>query len=163
MEKLPLDNFKKKNMKKISLNNIKSSYIIKRVFSFLYENMKYEILKHNKKYQNFFYLNIDSYKKLNGRYKKNGINGHGQEFLIESNDLVFEGEYLNGKRNGKGKEYFYYCGPLEFNYKPHYSDGPSNTNDRYGYFHIYTFNSFEGEYKNGKRNGKGKEFYSNKK
>ena len=125
--------------------------------------MKYEILKHNKKYQNFFYLNIDSYKKLNGRYKKNGINGPGQEFLIESNDLVFEGEYLNGKRNGKGKEYFYYCGPLEFNYKPHYSDGPSNTNDRYGYFHIYTFNSFEGEYKNGKRNGKGKEFYSNKK
>ena len=89
MEKLPLDNFKKKNMKKISLNNIKSSYIIKRVFSFLYENMKYEILKHNKKYQNFFYLNIDSYKKLNGRYKKNGINGPGQEFLIESNDLVF--------------------------------------------------------------------------
>jgi len=125
--------------------------------------VKYEILKHNKKYQNFFYLNIDSYKKLNGRYKKNGINGPGQEFLIESNDLVFEGEYLNGKRNGKGKEYFYYCGPLEFNYKPHYSDGPSNTNDRYGYFHIYTFNSFEGEYKNGKRNGKGKEFYSNKK
>ena len=61
--------------------------------------------------------------------------------------MVFEGEYLNGKRNGKGKEYFYYCGPLEFN----------------GYFHIYTFNSFEGEYKNGKRNGKGKEFYSNKK
>ena len=54
MEKLPLDNFKKKNMKKISLNNIKSSYIIKRVFSFLYENVKYEILKHNKKYQNFF-------------------------------------------------------------------------------------------------------------
>ena len=77
--------------------------------------------------------------------------------------MVFEGEYLNGKRNGKGKEYFYYCGPLEFNYKPHYSDGPSNSNDRYGYFHIYTFNSFEGEYKNGKRNGKGKEFYSNKK
>ena len=77
--------------------------------------------------------------------------------------MVFEGEYLNGKRNGKGKEYFYYCCPLEFNYKPHYSDSPSNTNDRYGYFHIYTFNSFEGEYKNGKRNGKGKEFYSNKK
>ena len=54
--------------------------------------------------------------------------------------MVFEGEYLNGKRNGKGKEYLYYYGPLEFNYKPHYSDGPSNTNDRYGYdgfFFIY--------------------------
>ena len=27
--------------------------------------------------------------------------------------LKFEGEYLNGKRNGKGKEY-YYNGKLEF-------------------------------------------------
>ena len=80
--------------------------------------------------------------------------------------MVFEGEYLNGKRNGKGKEYLYYYGPLEFDYRPNYSDGPSNSNDRYGYygfFHIYTFNSFEGEYKNGKRNGKGKEFYSDEK
>ena len=43
--------------------------------------------------------------------------------------LEFEGEYLNCKRNGKGKEYFY--------------DGKLR---------------FEGEYLNGKRNGKGKEF-----
>ena len=41
--------------------------------------------------------------------------------------LIYEGEYLNGKRNGKGKEYDY-KGELEF----------------------------EGEYLNGKRNGKGK-------
>ena len=40
----------------------------------------------------------------------------------------FEGEYLNGERNGKGKEYYY--GKL-----------------------IY-----EGEYLNGKWNGKGKEY-----
>ena len=54
---------------------------------------------------------------------------------------------------------------MEYHYKPYYSDGPSNRNDRYcytGFFYIETFNSFEGEYKNGKRNGKGKEFYSNK-
>jgi len=41
--------------------------------------------------------------------------------------LIFEGEYLNGERNGKGKEYK--CeGKLKF----------------------------EGEYLNGERNGKGK-------
>ena len=44
--------------------------------------------------------------------------------------LEFEGEYINGKRNGKGKEY--YCnGKLEF----------------------------EGEFLNDKRNGEGKDYY----
>ena len=42
--------------------------------------------------------------------------------------LIFEGEYLNGERNGKGKEYY------------------DNGKLRY-----------EGEYLNGIRNGKGKE------
>ena len=47
-------------------------------------------------------------------------------------ELRFEGEYLNGERNGKGKEYDY--------------DGKL---------------IFEGEYINGERsgNGKGKEYY----
>ena len=44
--------------------------------------------------------------------------------------LIFEGDYKNGKRNGKGKEYSDYNGKL----------------------------IFEGEYVNGKRNGKGKEY-----
>ena len=44
--------------------------------------------------------------------------------------LEFEGEYLNGKRNGKGKEF---------------SDGGNLI--------------YDGEYLNGKRNGKGKEYY----
>ena len=44
--------------------------------------------------------------------------------------LEFEGEYLNGKRNGKGKEYDDFDGRL----------------------------IFEGEYLNGKRHGKGKEY-----
>ena len=94
----------RKKVKTISLkDNIKSSHIIKKIFSFLYENIKYDILKHNKNYQNFFSLNIDSYKKLSGRYKKDGIKGFGQEFFLDNDNLIFEGEYLNGKRNGKGK------------------------------------------------------------
>ena len=43
--------------------------------------------------------------------------------------LIYEGEYLNGKRNGKGKEYY-------------------NNNQL----------KFEGEYLNGKRSGKGIEY-----
>ena len=60
-------------------------------------------------------------------------NGNGK--VKEYNDdgeLILEGEYLNGERNGKGKEY------------------------RYGKLR------FEGEYLNGKRNGKGKEYFNNK-
>ena len=44
-------------------------------------------------------------------------------------NLIFEGEYLNGERHGKGKDYF--------------SNGQLK---------------FEGEYLNGKRSGKGKEY-----
>ena len=44
--------------------------------------------------------------------------------------MVFEGEYINGERKGKGKEYDY-NGNLKF----------------------------EGEYLNKKRNGKGEEYY----
>ena len=45
---------------------------------------------------------------------------------------MFEGEYLNGERNGKGKEYIS------------------------SLYNVYL--KFEGEYLNGKRNGKGKEY-----
>ena len=51
----------------------------------------------------------------------------GKEYY--DSNLVFEGEYFNGKRNGKGKEY--------------------NEQSKL---------IFEGEYCNGKRNGKGKEY-----
>ena len=57
------------------------------------------------------------------------INGTGKVKEYWNGKLRFEGEYLNGKRNGKGKEYDY-NGKIEF----------------------------EGEYLNGKRNGKGKEY-----
>ena len=58
-------------------------------------------------------------------------NGKAREYSSSDDDLIFYGEYLNGKRNGKGKEYE--VGRV----------------------------IFEGEYLNGKRNGKGKEYYSN--
>ena len=55
----------------------------------------------------------------------------GKEYFGHDDSLIFEGEYLNGKRNGKGKEY-----------------------NRAGNV------KFEGEYLNGKRKGKGKEYNS---
>ena len=40
-------------------------------------------------------------------YKVNNNNINGKEYDKYKGNLIFEGEYLNGKRNGKGKEYFY--------------------------------------------------------
>ena len=73
-----------------------------------------------------------------GEYLNDKIwNGKGKEFIVKKfkyyddgyRTLIYEGGYLNGKRNGKGKEY-YNSGILKY----------------------------EGEYLNGKWNGKGKEY-----
>jgi len=39
-------------------------------------------------------------------------NGKGKEYF--KNKLLFEGEYLNGEKNGKGKEYDFRDGKLRF-------------------------------------------------
>ena len=82
--------------------------------------------------------NIYIIKIWNGKGYNNNDNiefeiNEGKGYIKEYNyygKLEFEGEYLNGERNGKGKEYNYFDGEL----------------------------IFEGEYLNGKRNGKGKEY-----
>ena len=47
-----------------------------------------------------------------GEYINGKRNGKGKEYNLEGK-IIFEGEYLNRKRNGKGKEY-YYNGSLKF-------------------------------------------------
>ena len=47
-----------------------------------------------------------------GEYFNGKINGKGKEYIKEGK-LMFEGGYLNGKRNGKGNEY-YFNGKLTF-------------------------------------------------
>ena len=66
------------------------------------------------------------YLRENIKWKK--WNGKGLEF-DENDNLIYNGEYLNSKRNGKGKKY---------------NEGRL---------------IFEGEYLNGEKNGRGKEYY----
>ena len=77
-----------------------------------------------------------------------------KEYNTSFGNLLFEGEYLNGKRNGKGKEYDFYTGKLKF-------EGEYLNGERNGKGKEYDFDGeiiFEGEYKNGKKwNGKGYE------
>ena len=82
---------------------------------------------------------------------KNFLNGNAKKEKF--NKIVkFEGKYINGKLNGKGKQYFW----DELIFEGEYMDGKKN-----GFGTEYYNNGkikFEGEYQDGKINGKGKEY-----
>ena len=89
-------------------------------------------------------------------YKLNKRQGHVIEYY-NNNSLKFEGEYLNGERNGKGKEYDYTFEQIKF--EGEYKNGKRNGKGKeYFVSHNYKEVKFEGEYKKGKRHGKGTEY-----
>ena len=168
--KYPEDS-KRKKLETKKLRDIKSSFVLKKVFSFIDEKYELEMIKYSKYFHNLLSLNIDSYKKISGKYKEGGINGQGKEFLIENNILIFEGEYLKGKRNGKGKEYYYgnelkfegeYLHGKRWNGKGYDKKGNLQFELKYGRGRVYEYDNdneliFEGEYLDGER-WKGKEY-----
>ena len=102
-------------------------------------------------------------------------NGKGKiEEHYDNGELKFEGEYLNGLTNGKGKEYYkvedrksfkennnsicYYKGKLEYE-----GEDLNEDYDTYSYDDYDAYNKgklkYNGEYLYGLRNGKGKEYY----
>ena len=137
---------------KNSLKNIKSKYITILVFSYIKEKRKLEIIKYNKNIQNLLDIKIINYKFNLRKSLIYELNGNVKEYNEYYDYLGFEGEYLNGKRNGKGKEYNY-DGSLYF--VGEYLNGKRNGKGKeYDYFSQKII--FEGEYRNGLRwNGKG--------
>jgi len=139
------------------IEDIKSLYIIKKVFSFLNEKQKLNIIIYNKQLQNIFGVNIDDYKKISGKYRIIE-NGYGKEYELGTNRLIFEGEYINGKRNGIGKEFD--DGKLKF--EGEYSNGERNGNGKEYDYHNQLI--YDGKYLNGERwNGEVKDYYYNDK
>ena len=116
------------------LENDKLTFFTRKLFSFLHDKTKLELIKYNKYFKKIIDVSIINYKRFSGKYIIYEAKEKGKEYDSLTNHLIFEGEYLNGKRNGKGKEYVYLL--------------PS-------YYVI-----FEGEYLNGERNGKGKDYYN---
>jgi antitoxin component YwqK of YwqJK toxin-antitoxin module len=110
---------------------------------------KLDIIIYNKQLQEKIEVNIEDYKKISGKYKIAQRTGKGVEFILNTNKLIFEGEYLNGKRNEKGKEY----------YKNSKLGKRNGKGKEYRYFRQL---KFEGKYLNGKKSGKGKEYNQNK-
>ena len=91
----------------VNIGNTKSVYFLKIVFSLLKENKKLMILSYSKKIQKQLEININNYKKACKKYRIISENGKGQEFLRNTKYLIFEGEYKNGKKHGKGIEYYF--------------------------------------------------------
>ena len=88
---------------KSNINSIKSTYNLKLIFSFIKEERKLNMIIYNKELQKKVDVDIEVYKKKSGKYKIGEKNGKGREYILNSDELIFEGEYLNGKRNGKEK------------------------------------------------------------
>ena len=91
---------------KININDIKSLFIIKRLYSYLFEKQKLKMIVYNKELQKICSISIEDYKKISKKYKIGERNGKGKEYIKNTNILIFEGEYKNGVKNGKGKEYY---------------------------------------------------------
>ena len=138
------------------LKRIKLSYFFNLIiFSHIEERQKLKLIKYNKSLQRNMDISIINYKHFSGKYIIYESNEIGKEYNGMSDLLLFEGEFLKGERNGKGKEYFF-DGELEF--VGEYLNGKRNGKGK-----EYWENNnlkFDGEYLNGKRNGKGKEYYS---
>ena len=155
---------------------IKSSFIFKKLFNYLDPKKKLDIIAYNTKIKAKFGLNIMDYMRYSGKYridecgrikvydiyyktllfegfysnrKKNGI---CKEYN-EENNLIFDGEYLDGKRwKGKAKEYDEDTGKLilEYEYLNGIIDGYANEYDKKWNGIIYDFNdNIKYEIKNG--------------
>ena len=64
-----------------------------------------EMVRFNKTLQKKLNINLINYRIFSGKYIIYESNGIVKEYDSYNDKLIFEGEYLNGKRNGKGKEY----------------------------------------------------------
>ena len=102
------------------LKKINSTFFIRIIFFYLNEKQKLRIIKYNKLLQNKLDINIINYQYYKGKYVVYESKGKGKEYNSYDNILIFEGEYKNGERNGKGREYSY-DGYLE--YKGEYKNG----------------------------------------
>ena len=190
------------------LKNIKSSYITKILFDALDEKRKLLLVKYNKTLQNTIDASIINYELFIETYIENNqrddynINNNKILYEFESNNgkgnirgkeynevhnILFEGEYKDWKRHGKGKEYYNNCVKhiyvnqkieIKLKYEGEYINGKKWTGKGYDFYKKLAYEikngngfikeyhdngklKYEGNYLNGDKNGKGKEYFSN--
>ena len=85
------------------LKDIKSFYFILKLFLHLDEKQKLKVVKFNKSLQKQIDISILNYKYFSERYIIYESKGTGKEYYIYNDELIYEGEYLNGKKMEKEK------------------------------------------------------------
>ena len=159
------------------LDSIKSIYFLKMIFLNLEEALKLDIVRYNKRLQKKIDLSLKNYKEFTNRYIEYSSKTSGIEYNNEDR-VVYNGGFFNGKRNGNGREYNVkevkifegeYLKGKKWNGKFFFKKETYELKNGKGYIKEYIYNDFNyiikyvGEYLNGKRNGKGKEFAKHKK
>ena len=86
------------------LENIKSIFFIRILFSYVDEKQKLKIIKYNKSFQKTINISIINYQHFKGKYIIYESDEYGKEYNGYDDKLLFEGDYYNGERNGYGKE-----------------------------------------------------------
>ena len=155
----------------MSLINIKSIFFIQKLFSYIYDNRKLKLVLYNKNIQKIIGINLINYKFMCEKYIVYESKGVAKEYNIYNDELIFKGEYLNGKRNGLGKEYYdnillfegEYLNGKKWNGKGYNKNGNISYELKNGNGFMKEYNGkdkiyFEGYYKNGEKNGKGTDY-----
>jgi len=157
------------------MKNIKSSFITKRIILYIDEKRKLKLLKYCKNIRNKVGIDLLNYKLLSERYFIYETKEKGKEYDSYNDRLIYEGEYLNGERNGKGKEYnkvgklifvgefkkgkrwdgYGYNPSCKYSYDYQLKEGKGYVRE-YHYYDVHK--KYEGEYLNGERNRKGKDY-----
>ena len=120
------------------------------LFSLMEDRKQLHLVKYNKSLQKILNINIINYRVLSGKYTIY----ENEKINDNFGDILYKVEYLNGKRNGKGKEY---NKKGELIFEGEYLNGKKSKRKEYLNGKLI----FEGEYLNGKKNGEYKEFISN--
>ena len=107
------------------------TFFLKVLFSYIDERRKLNLVRYNKNEQKNLNISLINYKFYVGKYLALEEERKVKEYDGFKDELIFEGGYSNGKKNGIIKEY-------DINGKV----------------------EFEGEYLNGIRNGKFKKYYN---
>ena len=89
---------------KAKIQFIESKFLLRKIFSNVNIRQKLELLNFNYPLQKKIGINIEDYKQMSGKYKidKDGIS---KVYILGTDILIYEGGYLNGKKNGNSKQY----------------------------------------------------------
>ncbi len=83
------------------LKNVKSFYIKEIFFSFVSEIKQLNLIRYNKALQKEFNIKLDNSQILWGKDIIKDINGTTKMYNAFTEKLIFEGEYINGKKKRK--------------------------------------------------------------